>query len=112
MKRTQRVQMSFKGICYWMDLGACNLALVHGQVDGNFENLLDIAKKAGVSRSTVSRFFSGRPTSLAVALCILRELRLKFDEVFTRCEEGEISNGRLADVASDADSVSVTSRRG
>jgi len=95
--------MCFKGIGYWMEVGVCNLALVEGQVAGNFENLQDIAKKAEVSRSTVSRFFSGRQPSLAVTLRILRELNLKFDDVFTRCEDGEIVNGRTADVTSKAD---------
>jgi hypothetical protein len=33
----------------------------------------------GVSRSTASRFFSGRPTSLAVTLRILAALHLRFE---------------------------------
>jgi hypothetical protein len=35
----------------------------------------------GISRSTASRFFSGRNTSLAVTLRILAALRLAFEDV-------------------------------
>lgn len=40
-----------------------------------------LANACGISRSTASRFFSGRPTSLAVTLKILAALRLGFDDV-------------------------------
>ncbi len=42
-----------------------------------------LAVKVGVSRSTASRFFSGRPTSLAVTKRILDALHLKFEDVLT-----------------------------
>jgi len=40
-----------------------------------------LAAVCGISRSTASRFFSGRPTSLAVTLKILAALHLKFVDV-------------------------------
>src|SRR5215467_8159001 len=40
-----------------------------------------LAVKVGVSRSTASRFFSGRPTSLKVTLNIMAALHLKFEHV-------------------------------
>jgi DNA-binding XRE family transcriptional regulator len=42
-----------------------------------------LATAIGISRSTVSRFFAGRATSLTVALAVLDKLKLKFEEVFT-----------------------------
>ena len=42
-----------------------------------------LARAVMRSRSTVSRFFSGRQTSLSVALAILGKLKLDFDQVFT-----------------------------
>jgi hypothetical protein len=42
-----------------------------------------LAIAVGISRSTASRFFSGRPTSLAVTLKILALLHLSFEEVAT-----------------------------
>ena len=40
-----------------------------------------LAEAVGISRSTVSRFFSGKSTSLAVTLKILGVLQLRFDDV-------------------------------
>jgi DNA-binding XRE family transcriptional regulator len=45
-----------------------------------------LADAVGRSRSTVSRWFAGRPTSLPVALAILAKLDVSFDDVYTRCE--------------------------
>jgi transcriptional regulator with XRE-family HTH domain len=46
-----------------------------------------LAKACNISRSTASRFISGRPTSLAVTLRILDTLHLTFEEVFTPLTE-------------------------
>ncbi len=46
-----------------------------------------LANAVGISRSTASRFFSGRATSLAVTLKILGKLALKFENVATVAEE-------------------------
>ncbi len=40
-----------------------------------------LATAVGISRSTASRFFSGKPTSLTVTLKILEVLKLKFEDV-------------------------------
>jgi hypothetical protein len=50
-------------------------------VEGELDNMNSLAHKVGVSRSTASRFFSGRSTSLAVTLRVLAVLRLKFEDV-------------------------------
>jgi hypothetical protein len=49
-----------------LDLEACRRAFVWRQVEGDFETVESVAEAIGRSRSTVSRFFSGRPTSLGV----------------------------------------------
>jgi transcriptional regulator with XRE-family HTH domain len=71
----------YRGIPYMLDLVACRRALVERQVEGKLDSMESLAQAVGVSRSTASRFFSGRPTSLAVTLRMLAALGLKFDEV-------------------------------
>ncbi|HEY4026671.1 MAG TPA: helix-turn-helix transcriptional regulator [Candidatus Dormibacteraeota bacterium] len=73
----------YRGIPYTLDLARCRRALVHRQVEGAFSSMEGLARSIGVSRSTVSRFFAGRPTSLAVTLNILDALHLTFEEVAT-----------------------------
>jgi hypothetical protein len=72
-----------RGIPYLLDLVRCRRALVQRQVDGELDSMESLALATGISRSTASRFFSGRPTSLAVTLKILDALRLGFEEVAT-----------------------------
>src|SRR5262245_2408865 len=72
----------FRGIRYDMDLAVSRRALVRCQVAGDLDSLQALAEAIGRSRSTVSRFFAGRPVSLAVALAILDRLNLQFDDVF------------------------------
>jgi transcriptional regulator with XRE-family HTH domain len=67
-----------------MDLGVCQHAHVRRQIEGEFDSMERLAEAIGCSRSTVSRFFSGKRTSLAVALMVLDKLKLTFDDVFTR----------------------------
>jgi transcriptional regulator with XRE-family HTH domain len=64
-----------------LNLVRCRHALVMRQVEGELDNMNSLAVKVGVSRSTASRFFSGRSTSLAVTLRILATLRLSFEDV-------------------------------
>jgi transcriptional regulator with XRE-family HTH domain len=66
---------------YELDLLACRRALVQRQVDGQFDSMESLARACGISRSTASRFFSGRNTSLAVTLKILAALGAAFEEV-------------------------------
>src|SRR2546423_9780543 len=81
--RPKQVTVWYRGLPYTLDLVACRRALVERQVDGELDSLLGLAKAVGISRSTASRFFAGRPTSLAVTLRILVALHLAFDEVAT-----------------------------
>jgi hypothetical protein len=64
-----------------LNLVACRRALVERQVDGDLDSMESLAKSVGISRSTASRFFSGRPTSLAVTLLVLETLHVKFEDV-------------------------------
>jgi hypothetical protein len=83
--RPKRVMVNFKGIDYEMDVTVCHHALVRRQIEGEFASIEGLAHAAKYSRSTVSRFFAGRQTSLSVALAIIGKLNLDFDQVFTRC---------------------------
>lgn len=83
---TGRVVVSFNGIDHEMNLSVARHALVRRQVDGEFHTIEALADSVGRSRSTVSRWFAGRPTSLPVALTIVGKLGLRFDDVYTRCE--------------------------
>lgn len=79
--------MTFEGIGYEMDRHVLQLALVRRQVEGEFHQKTQLAKAAGCSRSTLSRFLSGKQISLRVVLAILEKLHLTFDEVFRRCDD-------------------------
>jgi DNA-binding phage protein len=82
-ERLRTVVVSYRGVFYKLDLVVCRRALVARQVDGHLESMAGVANAVGISRSTASRFFSGRPTSLAVTLRILKALHLRFEEVAT-----------------------------
>jgi hypothetical protein len=81
MKRPQTVIASYRGILYEVDLLTCRRALVQRQVEGEHESMESLARACGISRSTASRFFSGRRSSLTVMLKILAALRLAFEDV-------------------------------
>ncbi len=83
-----RTVVSFRSIDHEMDLAACRRALVRRQVEGELDSMEALARASGCSRSTASRFFSGR-TSLPTALAIITVLKLTFDEVFTQCGTGD-----------------------
>ena len=82
-ERPVAARVSYRGIAYSLDLVRCRRALVLRQVEGELESIHGLAAAIGRSRSTVNRFFSGRPTSLAVTLNILAALHLSFEEVAT-----------------------------
>jgi transcriptional regulator with XRE-family HTH domain len=82
-ERPKQVIVWYRGAPYTLDLVKCRRALVLRQVEGELDNMNSLARAVGVSRSTASRFFSGRSTSLAVTLRILSVLRLTFEEVAT-----------------------------
>jgi len=81
--RPQRAIVNFRGIDHEMNLPVLRLALVHRQVAGEFHSMEELAGAVAVSRSTVSRYFAGRSTSLPVALKIVAKLKLKFEDVYT-----------------------------
>lgn len=82
-KRPPRAIVNFRGIDHEMNVNVCRLALVRRQVAGEFDSMEALADAIGRSRSTLSRFFAGRGTSLPVAVAVLDKLKLRFDEVFT-----------------------------
>ncbi|HYW26903.1 MAG TPA: helix-turn-helix transcriptional regulator [Terriglobales bacterium] len=87
--RPRQVTVWYRGIPYTLDLVRCRRALVARQVDGDLDSMESLANTVGISRSTASRFFSGRPTSLAVTLRILEALHLRFEEVATPAVEDQ-----------------------
>jgi transcriptional regulator with XRE-family HTH domain len=86
------VTVWYRGIPYTLDLVGCRRALVQRQVEGELDSMESLADAVGISRSTASRFFCGRPTSLAITLKILGVLHLTFDEV----AKPEPGNGSMA----------------
>jgi transcriptional regulator with XRE-family HTH domain len=67
---------------YERDLVRCRRELLQREMEGMFGSVPELARKAGLSRSTVSAFFRGdRPGTRATVARILRELGLSFDDV-------------------------------
>jgi transcriptional regulator with XRE-family HTH domain len=87
--RPKQVTVWYRGIPYTLDLVRCRRALVNRQVEGKLDSMESLANAVGISRSTASRFFSGRPTSLAVTLKILEALNLPFEEAATPVMEDQ-----------------------
>jgi len=81
--RPKEVNVWFRGVEYVGDMVRCRRALVARQVEGALDSMESLANAVGISRSTVSRFFSGRQTSLSVTLRILEQLHLTFEDVYT-----------------------------
>jgi len=79
--RPRQVTVWYRGIPYTLDLVRCRRALVERQIEGELSSVDSLARMVGVSRSTASRFFSGRQTSLTVTLRILTALRVTFADV-------------------------------
>jgi hypothetical protein len=71
----------YRGIPYVLDLVRCRQALVDQQIEGRIDSMESLGNACSISRSTASRFFAGRQTSLAVTVAILKALGLTFDEV-------------------------------
>lgn len=84
--REGRRIVRFRGIPHEMDNERCREALIRCQVDGKLDSIQGMADELGISRSTASRFFSGKPGSLTITLVILDKLGLHFDEVFRRVD--------------------------
>jgi hypothetical protein len=75
------VRVHYRGVPHDLDLGRCWRALLGCEIEGEFSGMDGLAKRAGCSRSTASRFFSGRSVSLPVTLRILTALGLAFADV-------------------------------
>jgi len=80
-KRPGWVIVYYRDTMWKLSLIDCRRSLVRRQIDAEFDSMEQLAQGVGVSRSTASRFFSGRPTSLRVTLAILKALKLEFDDV-------------------------------
>ncbi len=65
-RRPSEVTVWYRGVPFKLDLVRCRRALVGCQIEGKFERMEELADSIGISRSTCSRFFSGRTTSLTV----------------------------------------------
>jgi transcriptional regulator with XRE-family HTH domain len=78
------VPVTFHGEPYWLDISACRRALVCRRAAGDISGVQDVADRAGVSRSTVSRFLNGhRGWSIDTVRAIVQVLRLRFEDVVT-----------------------------
>jgi AraC-like DNA-binding protein len=66
-----------------IDLAVMSRAMTRLLVAGELSDqpILDVARKAGLSRSTVSRMFSGTSASLRTLLTVLAVLGLAFEDV-------------------------------
>src|SRR5207248_10280913 len=80
-RRPSWVIVYYRHTTWKLDLVECRRALVRRQIEGEFDSMEALAAAVGVSRSTATRFFSGRPTSLKVTLAVLKALKLEFDGV-------------------------------
>ena len=86
----------YRGSPWRIDLVRCRRALVHRQVDGLYHNMASLAAAANVSRSTASRFFSGKSTSVTATLRILKALKLEFADVATPVDGGQPVDAKTA----------------
>jgi transcriptional regulator with XRE-family HTH domain len=59
----------------------------------SLDSMESLANAVVISRSTASRFFSGRPTSLAVTLRILGALHVTFEDVATQVDDTDEPEG-------------------
>jgi transcriptional regulator with XRE-family HTH domain len=85
-RRPSEVTVSYRGIPFILDLVRCRRALVGCQIAGKFDRMEELADAVGVSRSTVSRFFAGRETSLTVTKKIVAGIGLKIEDVLRPAE--------------------------
>jgi hypothetical protein len=71
----------FDGNLHRLDMVTIESAFFRKVIEGTYGCREDLAKAAGCSRSTVSRFFAGKNVSIKVTLAILAALDLRFDDV-------------------------------
>jgi transcriptional regulator with XRE-family HTH domain len=70
-----------KGFPHLIHLRALRRALLDKAIAGEDHAIMDVAKKLGISRSTLSRLFAGRNVSINVLRPVLQELGLEFERV-------------------------------
>lgn len=87
--RPSEVIVSYRGIRYVLNLLRCRKALVRCQMEGKFDTTEQLGDLIKASRSTISRFFAGRPTSLVVTRKIVAALGLQLDDVMTPVDPEE-----------------------
>jgi len=88
-RRPESVILAFDGHPHRVNLAAIEGAFFAQVVAGRYGAREDIARAIGCSRSTASRFFAGRNTSVRVFLAILHELGLRFEDVATPVMDGQ-----------------------
>lgn len=71
----------YKDEPHLLHLRALRRGLLARAIADESSTITDLAVRTGISRSTVSRFLCGRPTSIDVALAVLKELKLRFEDV-------------------------------
>jgi hypothetical protein len=81
MIRPSTVVVWYRGNPYRLDLERCRHAFAQLVVSGEVRGVRDLARKLGMRRSTASRFFAGRNTSLTVTLKILDALKVTITDV-------------------------------
>src|SRR5215831_7271703 len=86
-QRPASVILAFGGHPHRVDLAAIERGFFAQVVAGKYDSREDIAKAIGRSRSTVSRLFGGRSTSVRVFLEVVNELGLMFEDVATPVRE-------------------------
>ena len=70
-----------KGFPHLLHLRALRRALLDRAIVGEDHAIMDVAKKLGISRSTLSRLFSGRNVSIDMLRPVLLKLGLEFERV-------------------------------
>jgi hypothetical protein len=86
----------YRKLPHVMNLRILNRAMRDRQIAGDFDSVEGLANRIDSSRSTVSRFFSGKNTSLTFTLRVLEALKVNFDQMFM-----EISPALLAKLQAD-----------
>jgi hypothetical protein len=92
--RPDHVMVEYGGVGYQLDLSRCRRALVNRQVEGMYWTHDALARAIGLSRSSVSRFFSGSHTSMATTMKVLLALKLHFQEVARELNQHEYAAQR------------------
>lgn len=84
----------YRQVPHVVDTVLCRRALIRRQIQGELTNMMSLAAAARVSRSTASRFFTGRSTSVSATLRICGALGLTFDEVCRPATDEEVAMWR------------------